>query len=133
MNTTDAGSNQKIRGDKMGIGRTLSDILKEKNITVTDLARNVGIAPTTIYSIIDRDNMKIDISVLIKICNSLDVDINVFYKDHYKYRKQKSNFLTTEEAALLDMFRSIDNYGKKTVSLVCQSEYDRCQSSKKDT
>lgn len=66
----------------MAIGRILSDILKEKNTTVTDLARNIDVAPTTIYSIIDRDNMKIDISVLIKICKSLEVDIEVFYKDY---------------------------------------------------
>lgn len=118
----------------MGIGKTLSDILKEKNTTVTDLARNVGIAPTTIYSIIDRDNMKIDIAVLIKICNSLDVDINVFYKDYLSNsQKEKSNFLTAEESTLLDMFRAIDNYGKNTVSLVCKSEYERCQSQKKGT
>lgn len=52
----------------MAIGKILSDVLKERNTTVTDLARNINVAPTTIYSIIERDNMKIDISVLIKIC-----------------------------------------------------------------
>ena len=63
----------------MAIGKILSDVLKERN---TDLARNINVAPTTIYSIIERDNMKIDISVLIKICKSLDVDIEMFYKDY---------------------------------------------------
>ena len=66
----------------MAIGKILSDVLKERNTTVTDLARNINVAPTTIYSIIERDNMKIDISVLIKICKSLDVDIEMFYKDY---------------------------------------------------
>ena len=64
----------------MAIGKILSDVLKERNTTVTDLARNINVAPTTIYSIIERDNMKIDISVLIKICKSLDVNIEMFYK-----------------------------------------------------
>lgn len=66
----------------MAIGKILSDVLKERNTTVTDLARNINVAPTTIYSIIERDNMKIDISVLIKICKSLDVNIEMFYKDY---------------------------------------------------
>ena len=66
----------------MAIGKILSDVLKERNTTVTDLARNINVAPTTIYSIIERDNMKIDISVLIKICKSLDVNIEKFYKDY---------------------------------------------------
>ena len=66
----------------MAIGKILSEVLKERNTTVTDLARNINVAPTTIYSIIERDNMKIDISVLIKICKSLDVDIEMFYKDY---------------------------------------------------
>ena len=66
----------------MAIGKILSDVLKERNTTVTDLARNINVAPTIIYSIIERDNMKIDISVLIKICKSLDVNIEMFYKDY---------------------------------------------------
>ena len=66
----------------MAIGKILYDVLKERNTTVTDLARNINVAPTTIYSIIERDNMKIDISVLIKICKSLDVNIEMFYKDY---------------------------------------------------
>ena len=66
----------------MAIGKILSDVLKERNTTVTDLARNINVAPTTIYSNIERDNMKIDISVLIKICKSLDVNIEMFYKDY---------------------------------------------------
>lgn len=113
----------------MGIGRTLADILREKNIKVTDLAKNIGVAPTTIYSIIDRDNMKIDISVLIKICNYLNVDINLFYKDYLNNNiiKEKSNHLTAEEINLLNMFRNIDDYGKKAIDAILKVEYTRCK------
>ena len=78
----------------MAIGKILSDVLKEKNTTVTDLARNINVAPTTIYSIIERDNMKIDISILIKICKSLNIDINLFYKD---YVDNKSNIKAKDD------------------------------------
>lgn len=96
----------------MAIGKVLSNILKEKNIAVTDLARNIGIAPTTIYSIIDRDNMKIDISILIKICKSLGVDINIFYED---YLNDNSDIITpakTEENILISKFNQLNELGQ---------------------
>lgn len=114
----------------MGIGRTLANILKEKNIKVTDLARNINVAPTTLYSIIDRDNMTIDISILIKICNYLMIDINSFYKDCLNNNKEK-NLLTAEEINLLNMFRNIDDYGKKAVNLILKVEYARCKEESK--
>lgn len=115
----------------MGIGKTLSDILKEKDIAVTDLARNINIAPTTIYSIIERDNMKIDISVLLKICKSLDVDIETFYQDYLDSEcRVISDSITSEERKMLETYRMLDEYGKKVVNTVLRMEYDRCQSQK---
>lgn len=94
----------------MAIGRILSDILKEKNTTVTDLARNINVAPTTIYSIIDRDNMKIDISVLIKICKSLEVDIEVFYKDYLDNNYADNKPKTSKE--LIEKYNKLNDDGK---------------------
>lgn len=42
----------------MGIGNKLDDLLSERGMTVTELARRVDVAPTTIYSIIQRNNKK---------------------------------------------------------------------------
>lgn len=62
----------------MGIGNKLDTLLKERNVTVTDLARRINVAPTTIYSIIQRNNKKVDIDVLIKISKTLGVNTEYF-------------------------------------------------------
>lgn len=62
----------------MGIGNRLNDLLKQKNMTVTELSRKIGVAPTTIYSIIQRNNKKMDIDVLLDIANLLDVNVEYF-------------------------------------------------------
>lgn len=62
----------------MGIGNKLDSLLSERGMTVTELARKVGVAPTTIYSIIQRNNKKVDIDVLIKIAKTLGVNTEYF-------------------------------------------------------
>lgn len=62
----------------MGIGNKLDALLKERGMTVTELSRKVDVAPTTIYSIIQRNNKKVDIDVLIKIARILGVNTEYF-------------------------------------------------------
>ena len=62
----------------MGIGYKLDTLLKDRGMTVTELARRVNVAPTTIYSIIQRNNKKVDIDVLIKIAKILGVNTEYF-------------------------------------------------------
>ena len=62
----------------MGIGNKLDDLLSERGMTVTELARRINVAPTTIYSIIQRNNKKVDIDVLIKIAHTLGVNAEYF-------------------------------------------------------
>jgi Helix-turn-helix. len=81
----------------MGIGYILDQLLKEKDINVNELARKTAISPSTLYSIIRRDNMKVDLEVLIKIARELKVAIDYFYD-----RSQSSNiyYLDPETAHL---------------------------------
>lgn len=62
----------------MGIGNKLEDLLKKRKMTVTELARRIDVAPTTIYSIIQRNNKKVDIDVLLDIADVLGVDAEYF-------------------------------------------------------
>lgn len=62
----------------MGIGLKLEKLIKERNTNVNELAQKVGIAPTTIYSMIRRDSKKADIEVLFKIAKELGVDAEYF-------------------------------------------------------
>lgn len=62
----------------MGIGSKLDKILKDKNVSAIDLARAIGVPPSTIYSIIQRDNKKIDVQVLFDMAHFLGIDVEYF-------------------------------------------------------
>lgn len=99
----------------MGIGKTLSTILKEKNSNANELAEKTNIPPTTIYSIIKRDNTKVDIEVLLKICNALDVDMERFYEEYYTNdttikKENVSDEYSNEEKRLINIYRKLTSY-----------------------
>lgn len=62
----------------MGIGDKLSVLLKQRNMTVTELSRKINVSPTTIYSIIQRNNKKVDIDVLLDAADVLGVKVEYF-------------------------------------------------------
>ena len=74
----------------MGIGSKLSALLSERNMNVSELAKRTGIAPSTIYSIIQRNNKKVDIDVLLNIANVLGVKAE-YFSDNYS-EQQTSTF-----------------------------------------
>lgn len=74
------------------IGKTLQTLLDEKNINVNELSKLINVSNQTLYSIIKRDNMKIDFEILLKICSALNVDIAYFYADYIKdYKPKQTN------------------------------------------
>ena len=65
----------------MGYGKTLKELLDDRGMTVKELATKAGIAPTTIYSIIQRD-AAIRFDTALRIANILDCPINAICKDN---------------------------------------------------
>ncbi len=65
----------------MGIGKKLDTIMKEQGTNANELAQKIGVAPTTIYSMIRRDSKKADIEVLIRISKELGVEPEYFCDD----------------------------------------------------
>ena len=95
----------------MGIGNKLDNLLSERGMTVTELARKVNVAPTTIYSIIQRNNKKVDIDVLIKIARTLGVNTEYFgdvddQSDTIAAHKDGENF-TTDELAKIEEYKKL--------------------------
>lgn len=69
----------------MGIGLKLDKLMKERGTNANELAQKVGVAPTTIYSMIKRDSKKADIEVLIRIARELGVEAEYFCDDSIPY------------------------------------------------
>lgn len=96
----------------MGIGNKLDELLKKRNMTVTELARRIGVAPTTIYSIIQRNNKKVDIDVLLNIADILGVDAD-YFRDSEKPVTIAAHFDGTEfTEEELDEIRNFAEYVK---------------------
>jgi DNA-binding Xre family transcriptional regulator len=90
----------------MGIGKTLSDILSEQQRNPNELADKIGESPSTIYSIIRRDNMKVDISVLAKICSELNVSMERFYNEYMdEHAKSPQLHLSAHEKDVIIAYR----------------------------
>lgn len=58
----------------MAIGKNLRKILSDKNMTVKELSRKTGITASTLYAIIQRDNLTIKPDIAQKICEVLEID-----------------------------------------------------------
>ncbi len=95
----------------MGIGFILNNIINESSYNINELSSKVGVNPQTLYSIIRRDNMKADLELLVKICDVLEVDVNVFYQ-HYLQNKKSVVSLSDEEQEMINDFRELNDIGK---------------------
>lgn len=86
----------------MKIGAILQELLQEKNIKPAELSRVINVPASTIYSIIKRDNMKVDIDILIKISDALGVPAEYFYD---KRTTNKSTDFSLDEIDLIKKYR----------------------------
>lgn len=62
----------------MALGKKLKDLLDTRGITVKDFAKQINVAPTTLYSFIKRDSDTARFDLLAKICSGLDIEIDDF-------------------------------------------------------
>lgn len=96
----------------MKIGAILQELLQEKNIKPAELSRTINVPASTIYSIIKRDNMKVDIDVLIKISDALGVPAEYFYD---KRTTNKLSDLSFDEIELIKKYRLLTDEQKGAV------------------
>ncbi len=101
----------------MGIGNKLSELLEVNNMNPNELAKKVGVAPTTIYSMIKRDSKKADIEVLLKIANILGVTVEYFVDEDSKPTTLAAHFdgdeYTEEELEEIRQFAAFVKSRKK--------------------
>lgn len=108
------------------IGTTLKSLLEERGMTVSELSRAAGVPAQTLYSIIKRDNMKIDFDVLLKICKALYVPVEQFYKD-YTDPELSPSLPSPAEWEILRKYRSLDAHGQEMARIVMEAEARRIE------
>ena len=94
-------------GAIVGIGNTLNQLIKLRGTNVNELSQKIGVAPTTIYSLIKRDSKKVDIEILIKLSKALNVTAEYFYNC-----EMSNNTLNNKETILLEHYNKLNEKGK---------------------
>lgn len=59
----------------MGVGLRLKEILRDRGITIKELAERANVPANTLYSITRRDSERVDSVVLTRVANALNVDV----------------------------------------------------------
>nr|DAV48717.1 MAG TPA: helix-turn-helix domain protein [Caudoviricetes sp.] len=121
----------------MGIGSTLQELLTLRGTNVNELAKQINISPQTLYSIIRRDNMKVDIDVLARISECLHVNMEYFYNQSLDKKKfpeltEVSPGNDKNKQELLQIYDELNADGQTNMMtyaqfLSSQPQYKKCQ------
>ena len=106
----------------MGYGKNLKDILDSKGMTVKELARKTGIAPTTIYSIIQRD-AAIRFDTALRISNILDIPINSICKDNPYDDMESLPKLPSDSKRLMVGMEKKAYFSDRTLNIIKNFDY----------
>lgn len=92
---------------------------KRSNLTQKDLADKLGIKHNSVSAWENGAN-SIDVEILFKICEILDVSVNDMYG---VYSRTNELAFTSVEADLIRKFRRLDERGKDTVACILDQEH----------
>lgn len=98
----------------MGVGTVLGQLLEEHDKNANEFAREIGVCPQTLYSMIKRDSSKADLEIIYLICEALEVDVSIFFEEYREENKISNLELTASERKLLKAYREL-----------CQQDQDR--------
>lgn len=104
----------------MSIGSKLKELIKERKTNVNKLAERAGVAPTTLYSIINRDNTKADIDVLIRIASILGVPVE-YFSDNYNPNIEINMVVSESERKLISDFRKLNSDNQDNIKKIVNS------------
>ena len=95
----------------MGYGTELKKILKEKKVNVKELCRRTGIAPTTIYSCIQRDtSVRYDYALKIAECLEIAPSLICGTIPELSYKVTDSD---SDLDILIDLYKRSDDSARK--------------------
>ena len=64
---------------KEAVVARFTEILKERNMRLNELANLSGITPSTVYSMMDERRKELTINVIKKLCDGLDMTLGEFF------------------------------------------------------
>lgn len=97
----------------MGFGKKLEKIMQQKGIKQVELSKAADIPKTTLSSIINRDNTRIEIDVFLRICKVLGCSPEDFSDEINQIENNSLEPLSLEEQEIVSIYRNLNERGKK--------------------
>lgn len=98
-------------------GSKLKEILDAQNLNISELARRLDISQQTLYSMVKRDNQKVDFDLMMRICSELGVPVERMCED-IKPPKLPDDC----EWKLISRYRQLTDSSKELVDIVIDHE-----------
>lgn len=105
----------------MKIGQFIQKHMNEKQINQAELARRSGVPASTISSIIIRNNDRVAIEMILKLCEVLECDIEEYINSLKSEEVQRMPNLFAKK------YYSLDIYGREAIDSLLEIEYRRCR------
>lgn len=64
---------------KEAVVARFTEVLKERNMRLNELANLSGITPSTVYSMMDEKRKELTINVIKKLCDGLEMTLGEFF------------------------------------------------------
>ena len=116
----------------MAIYEVLDGIMKEKGISIADIARICSLPDSTVRGIIRRKQETIALEVAFKLSDGLGVSLEKLngMPEKIPFEKENPPLYSTGVMKLAADYESLDNHGKRIVQLVASEEKVRCTKEK---
>ena len=110
----------------MGVGLRLKELLRDRGMTIKELAEQAGVPANTLYSITRRDSDRVDSVVLARISRALDVSIGTLTGT-----ATISDILANSPITIRDIAQQL-NMSEENVQKIIFRNNDRCETSEED-
>lgn len=107
---------------------TLQEIMKQKGLTIPEVARSCGLTDSTVRSIIDRKQKKIALNIAFKLSHGLGVSLERLNGEQVDTTpiQDFGILLNNAEKEFIKKYRTLDEYGKAAVDSILNIEHKRC-------
>lgn len=92
------------------VHKRMDDLIKERNLTPYQLAKQMGVTPSSIYNMKKRGTMP-TIETVEKFCQALDISMSDFFT--FADKSANTRYVSSDESKLLDNFRAISLHGRE--------------------
>ena len=104
-------------------GSMIKSILDQHGIKINELARRIDVPAQTLYSMVNRNNQKVDFELMMRICAETDIPVEHFCED-----ARPPKLPDGREWQLISRYRRLDASGKALTDTVMEHELRRVES-----